>query len=130
MASAAPLARQDAAIVRAAPAHAWTSCGPDELDAILAQGGWSLVEFWTPSILFSRLLAPVRIGLAASHSDRLRLLCCVDDSFTERFVAFGAKALPAILLFQGRCRVRRWLGATDVSLLRFELNRALSDADA
>jgi thioredoxin-like negative regulator of GroEL len=128
MQAAAPLLVREP--VPTLPAHAWAPCSPDELDAILAQGGWSLVEFWTPSSLFSRLLAPVRVGIAATHAARLRLLCCVDDALTERFVTFGATALPAVLLFEGRRRVRRWLGATDVSLLRLELDAALADAQA
>jgi thioredoxin-like negative regulator of GroEL len=88
----------------------------------LAGAGWTLVEFWAPDNLFCRLMAPLRVGLAASHAHRLRLICCTLDNCDGAGAAFGAVAIPALILYRNGRRVRRWLGATDLSLLRYSIN--------
>jgi thioredoxin-like negative regulator of GroEL len=89
---------------------------------------WTLVEFWAPDCLFSRLLAPVRTQLRSHFGDRLRLLCCTLKGVETNAAAFGADALPALVLFHGPTRVRRWLGATDVTLLQHQIGQTLTDA--
>jgi hypothetical protein len=111
-----------------APPSAWPVCRPAELGGLLSQAGWSLVEFWAPDCLFSRLLLPVRVQVARSHGAQLQLRCCVLDSVTTGAAEFGAEALPALVLFDGARRVRRWLGAIDAGLLRYHLSQVLADA--
>jgi hypothetical protein len=117
----------------AAPPSCWPCCTLPDLGGYLAEEGpavhrWSLVEFWAPDCLFSRLLLPVRVQLHASHGARLRLLCCVLDSVTTGAASYGATALPALVLFDGTRRERRWLGAIDPTLLQYHVNVAMGHA--
>jgi hypothetical protein len=109
------------------PPDSWFVCDVNELADRLSDSHVSLVEFWAPGNLFSRLLAPVRVGLPLSHGTRLRLLCCTLACHDEHAAAFGAVALPALVLFHREKRMRRWFGAIDVSLLRHEIDVALAD---
>ena len=111
----------------AGPPDAWPVCDIVTLGDRLGGAGWTLVEFWSPTNLFCRLLAPVRVGLPSSHGSRLHLLCCKLDAFDDRCAAFGAVALPALILFHNGRRVRRWLGPVDLSLLRYKIDRTLSE---
>jgi thioredoxin 1 len=111
-----------------APTDSWPICTIGGLRELLAQGGLTLVEFWAPDCLFSRLLAPARAQFPSSLGHRLRLLCCTLDGVETNATAFGADALPALVLFNGPQRVRRWLGSVDVSLLQHQIETALADS--
>jgi hypothetical protein len=107
------------------PSNAWPRCDAGSLSDRLAGEGWTLVEYWAADNLFCRLLAPLRAALPLSHGTRLRLLCCVLDE-PGGGPAFGPDAVPALILFHGKRRVRSWLGAIDASLLRYHIDNALA----
>jgi len=120
-AAAAPMRRT--APVVAAPS-VWPGCDVAQLGSLLS--GWTLVEFWAPDNLFCRLMAPVRVRVAAQQTG-VRLLCCTVSGAAE-CAAYGVTALPALVLFRGPLRVRRWIGALDAALLLHELRAAMADA--
>jgi len=114
--------------VLAGPPDAWPVCTIGVLRDMLRDEHWTLVEFWAPDCLFSRLLAPVRRHVQSHLGDRLRLLCCTLEGVETSASAFGAEALPALVLFYGATRVRRWLGAVDVTLLEYQIAQTLAAA--
>ena len=100
-----------------AEAAPWAAVAVQHLPATLAAWPWALVEFWARDCLFSRLLKPTRVALAQRAAPGLVLLRCeiqVDDPGPA---AWGADAIPVLVLFNHGQRRCRWVGDMHWSLV-------------
>ncbi len=82
----------------------------EEFDALLAEGGVALTDFFADWCGPCRMMAPVVEKLAAAYDGRVRVAKVNVDEAPELAVRYGVESIPALLLFKDGERQETLIG--------------------